>query len=89
MEKKASLATSTAMFAKSETTAIVIHIQVDYERNLEYRKLAGDGHGSTHLPTVQPFPRHSSMISLIPRPRPTFHCFQYGKAGEGLVSFFT
>ena len=27
--------------------------------------------------------------SLVPRPRPAFHRFQYGKAGEGLVSFLT
>ena len=27
--------------------------------------------------------------SLVPRPRPVFCRFQYGKAGEGLVSFLT
>ena len=29
------------------------------------------------------------MPSLVPRPRPAFHRFQYGKSGEGLVSFLT
>ena len=28
-------------------------------------------------------------VSLVPRPRPAFRRFQYGKAGEGLVSFLT
>ena len=27
--------------------------------------------------------------SLVPRPHPVFRCFQYEKAGEGLVSFLT
>ena len=27
--------------------------------------------------------------SLVPKPRPAFHHLQYGKAGEGLVSFLT
>ena len=27
--------------------------------------------------------------SLVPRPHPAFRCLQYGKAGEGLVSFLT
>ena len=33
-----------------------------------------------------------SLCSLVPRPRPVFRRFLYGKlgqAGEGLVSFFT
>ena len=30
-----------------------------------------------------------TVISLVPRPRPAFRRFQYGKAGEGLVSFLT
>ena len=30
-----------------------------------------------------------SVTSLVPRPRPAFHRLQYGKAGEGLVSFLT
>ena len=27
------------------------------------------------------------LPSLVPRPRPAFHCLQYRKAGEGLVYF--
>ena len=29
----------------------------------------------------------NGKFSFVPRPRPAFHHFQYGKAGEGLVSF--
>ena len=29
------------------------------------------------------------MPNLVPRPRPAFRRLQYGKAGEGLVSFLT
>ena len=29
------------------------------------------------------------MPSSVPSPRPAFHRFQYGKVGEGLVSFLT
>ena len=33
--------------------------------------------------------RLSPSTNLVPRPRPSFCHFQYGKAGEGLVSFLT
>ena len=36
------------------------------------------GHTHTHTDT--------QTHSLVPRPRPAFRCFQYSKAGEGLVS---
>ena len=32
---------------------------------------------------------YTVLISLGPRSHPAFPCFQYGKAGEGLVSFLT
>ena len=33
--------------------------------------------------------KRSRSISLVPRPYPAFRHLQYGKAGEGLVSFLT
>ena len=39
--------------------------------------------------TVGQFNTRWVTSSLVPRPRPAFRRLQYGKAGEGLVSFLT
>ena len=37
---------------------------------------------------IKPIPAFKCLLcSLVPRPCPAFHCLQYGKVGEGLVSF--
>ena len=48
---------------------------------MRYRSKEGRHYQATTLQLMPCLP------SLVIKPRPAFHCLQYGKAGEGLVYF--
>ena len=58
--------------------------------NQEEEKKAGNGERREIREEIHNFYMGKKINhSLVPRPHPVFRCFQYEKAGEGLVSFLT